>query len=179
VIALDHFQGNRTPYTDSKSRGAVWGLSLHTSRGQLFRALMEGIAYGTGQILETLAGYGHQPQEVYACGGATRSDVFMQVFADVCGLPMSVTRVPDAPLLADAILAATGLGAYPDMQSAAQAMVRVTRTYAPDASRHEDYRFYYERYKETYVQLRELLHQLTDHESKSILKSILMRGEPI
>ncbi len=164
LVALDHFQGNRTPYTDSKARGAIWGLSLHTSRADMFRSLMEGVAYGTRQILETLAGYGQAAGEVYVCGGATRSDVFMQIYADVCGLPMSVTEVPDAPLLADAIVAATGLGAYPDLPAAAEAMVRLTRSYAPDPARHAAYAFYFERYRETYGQLRDLIHQTGDHE---------------
>jgi FGGY-family pentulose kinase len=165
LVTLDHFQGNRTPYTDSKARGAIWGLSLHTSRADMFRALMEGVAYGTRQILETLAGYGQAAGEVYVCGGATRSEVFMQIYADVCGLPMSVTEVPDAPLLADAIVAATGLGAYSDLPTAAEAMVRLTRSYTPDPTRHGAYAFYFERYCETYGQLRDLIHQTSDHES--------------
>ena len=165
LVALDHFQGNRTPYTDSQARGALWGLSLHTGRADVFRALMEGIAYGTRQILETLAGYGHAAGEVLVCGGATRSEVFMQIYADVCGLPMAVTEVSDAPLLADAVLCATGLGAYPDLTAAAAAMVRITRTYAPDPARHAAYAFYYDRYRDTYAQLRDLIHQTAEHES--------------
>ena len=126
---------------------------------------MEGIAYGTRQILETLAGYGHAAGEVLVCGGATRSEVFMQIYADVCGLPMAVTEVSDAPLLADAVLCATGLGAYPDLPAAAAAMVRITRTYAPDPARHAAYAFYYDRYRDTYAQLRDLIHQTAEHES--------------
>ena len=164
VIALDYFQGNRTPHTDSRARGAIWGLSLHTTRAHLFRALMEGIAYGTHHILEILASYGQSPQEIYACGGATRSDTFMQIYADVCGIPISVAKVTDAPLVGGAILAATGAGAFPDLRAAAQVMVKVSKTYVPDMERHARYQFYYERYKETYPQLRALMHQVGQQE---------------
>jgi ribulokinase len=165
VVVLDYFQGNRTPYTDSLARGAIWGLSLHTTRAHLFRALMEGIAYGTNHILETLSSYGHLPQEICACGGATRSETFMQIYADVCGVPISIVKVTDAPLVGGAILAATGVGVFPDLRAAAQAMVKVTRTFVPNRERHEAYRFYFERYRETYRHLRESMHQVTRHET--------------
>jgi len=164
VVVLDYFQGNRTPHTDSEARGAVWGLSLHTSRAQIFRALMEGIAFGTNHILQILTGYGHSAHGITACGGATRSAVFMQIYADVCGVPLSVTEVADAPLLGDAILAATGLGIYPSMPVAAQAMVKVAKTFVPDAHNHEAYQYYFEQYKATYGQLRDLMHAMTRHE---------------
>jgi sugar (pentulose or hexulose) kinase len=121
---------------------------------------MEGIAFGTRHILEILAGAGHDATEITACGGATRSPVFMQIYADVCGVPMSVAEVADAPLLGDAILAATGLGIYRSLQEAAQAMVRVAGTYIPQAGNHEAYQAYFEQYKATYGQLRGLMHEM-------------------
>jgi ribulose kinase len=131
LTALENFQGNRTPHTDSRVRGALWGLSLATSRGRIFRALMEGIGYGVRGILRTLHAAGAQPARLVACGGATRSPLFMQILADVCGVPLALTEVPEAPLLGCAVLAACGLGLYPDIAAASRAMVRVTRTYSP------------------------------------------------
>ena len=55
LIVLDYFQGNRTPHTDSSARGMIWGLSLQSSRAHVYRALMEGIAYGMRDILDTFA----------------------------------------------------------------------------------------------------------------------------
>lgn len=166
IIALDHFQGNRTPYTDSRSRGALWGLTLSSTRGHLFRALMEGIAYGTRQILEIMqtAGGAQQTaggaqQIIYACGGATRSPIFMQLYADICGLPIAVLRVPDAPLLGGAIVAATGAGIYSSLSEAAAAMTQVASTYHPNMAEHALSNPFFARYKETYNSLRPLLHQ--------------------
>jgi ribulokinase len=163
VIVLDYFQGNRTPHTDSKARGAIWGLSLHTTRGQVFRALMEGVAFGTRRVLDEMARYGHHPREIFACGGATRSDLFMQIYADICGVPLSVTQIPDAPLLGDAILAFTGLGIYPDFSTAAGCMVKIGRTYQPDVEHKQEYDFFYDLYARTYHQLRDLMHECADH----------------
>ena len=165
LIVLDYFQGNRTPYTDSLARGVVWGLSLHTTRAHLFRGLMEGIAYGTGHVLEALADLGCHPHRMVACGGATQSDVFMQIIADVCGIPISLTEVAAAPLLGGAVLAAVGLGLYPDISSASKEMVRMTQTFEPNPDHHDVYQFYFKLYKDTYPRLKEMIHQMGMHDS--------------
>ena len=163
LMVLDYFQGNRTPYTDSLARGAVWGFSLHTTRAHLFRGLMEGIAYGTGHVLEALADLGCYPHRMVACGGATQSDVFMQIIADVCGIPISLTEVAEASLLGGAVLAAVGSGRYPDIPSASKEMVRMTKIFEPNPDHHDAYQFYFDLYKETYPRLKELMHRMGTH----------------
>ena len=93
------------------------------------------------------------------CGGATRSDLWLQIHADVANLPLALTRVADAPCLGSAILAAVGAGFYPDIPTAARAMVRVVRRVEPDATRHAAYQPFYEAYKETYMALADTLHR--------------------
>ena len=163
LMVLDYFQGNRTPYTDSLARGAVWGFSLHTTRAHLFRGLMEGVAYGTCHVLEALADLGCYPQRMVACGGATQSDVFMQIVADVCGIPISLTEVAEASLLGGAVLAAVGSGVYPDIPSASKEMVRMTKTFEPNSDHHQAYQFYFNLYKETYPLLKGLMHRMGMH----------------
>ena len=99
LIALDYFQGNRTPHTDPFARGTIWGLSLQSSRGHVFRALMEGIAYGLRDILDTLGNHGLRAERIIVSGGATRSELFMQIYADVLGVPLNLTAEPEASLL--------------------------------------------------------------------------------
>ena len=163
LVALDYFQGNRTPYTDSKARGALWGLSLSSSRGQIFRSLLESIAFGSRLILDALAESGSPIHQIYACGGATRSDLFMQIYAEVCGIPISVVKVADAPLVGDAVLAFTGMGVFPDLAAAAEAMVKFDRHFLPNPQVSQEYQFYFELYKDTYHQLKGLMHRLSDH----------------
>lgn len=159
LIALDHFQGNRTPYTDPDSRGVISGLTLKHGPAHIYRALIEGVSFGTALILETMRAAGFSPPEMTICGGATRSDLWLQIHADVANLPLALTRVADAPCLGSAILAAVGAGFYPDIPTAARAMVQVVRRIEPDAKRHAAYQPFYEAYKETYAALAGTLHR--------------------
>lgn len=160
LIVLDYFQGNRTPHTDSAARGMIWGLSLQADRGHIFRALMEGIAYGLQDIMLTLRRHDFELGRMIASGGATQSQLFMQIYADVVGQPIAVTREAEASLLGSAVVAAVGAGAYPDLHSAAQCMVQVSHEYRPDPARHADYQFYVRMYQETYRQMKELMHNM-------------------
>lgn len=150
VLVQDHFQGNRTPHTDAGSRGAITGLTLAHGRAHLFRAAMEGVACGTELIFETMRAGGYRPDEIVICGGATRSDLWMQIHADVCGQPLTVTEVGEAPALGSAVLAAKAAGHYGSIAEAAAAMVKVARRIEPSMAAHAQYRPVYERYKQAY-----------------------------
>jgi ribulokinase len=159
LVVLDHFQGNRTPYTDANARGVISGLTLKHGPAHLYRAIIEGVAFGTALIFETMAANGFAPEEIAVCGGATRSDLWLQIHADTAGLPLVLTEVPDAAALGSAILAAMGAGHYKDMAEASDAMVRKTRRIEPDAARHRAYEPFYQAYKDTYPALADILHR--------------------
>ena len=159
LIVLDHFQGNRTPHTDPNSRGVISGLTLKHGPAHIFRAIIEGISFGTELILETMRATGFEPRDVVIAGGATRPDLWLQTHADVSGLPLSLTKVADAPALGSAILAAVGAGLYDDIPTASDNMVQVVRQIEPDPARHEAYRPFYQTYKDTYPALKEVLHR--------------------
>ncbi|MCC7273543.1 MAG: carbohydrate kinase [Alphaproteobacteria bacterium] len=153
LVVQDHFQGNRTPHTDALSRGAFMGLSLTHGRGHLFRATLEGIAFGTELILETMRANAYRPDEIVVAGGATRSDLWLQIHADVSNLPLTLTRVTDAPALGSAILAAVAAGEFASIAEAAGAMVAVARRVEPQPAAHAAYRAPYEAYKRAYEAL--------------------------
>ena len=132
LVVLDYWQGNRTPYVDPEARGIIRGLSLKHTTGHLYRAIIEGIAYGTEHILRTLHGHGFAVDELVAAGGATRSPLWMQIHADVSNAPILLTATPDAPLLGSAILGAVAAGLYPDVASAAGRMVHTGARIEPD-----------------------------------------------
>src|SRR5918997_1032829 len=90
LVVLDYFQGNRTPYTDSEARGMMWGLSLSHGPGHVFRAILEGICCGTEHIFRTMKENDFEAKEIVAAGGPTESDLWMQMHADVSGLPISL-----------------------------------------------------------------------------------------
>ncbi|GLI64537.1 hypothetical protein VaNZ11_007831 [Volvox africanus] len=132
LVALDHFQGNRTPHTDARSRGALAGLTLKHGRGHMFRALLESVAAGTALILRTMSSAGYRPGSITVAGGAARSELWLQIHADMCGLPLRLTRCAEAPMLGCAILAAVAAGMYDSVPAAADVMVAVEREVVPN-----------------------------------------------
>jgi sugar (pentulose or hexulose) kinase len=160
---VDYFQGNRTPHTDSLVRGMIWGLSLAHGEGHLFRAILEGICYGTEDCLRTFRTHKFEPRLNVASGGPTKSELWMQIHADVSGVPISFNKVGDGPVLGSAMLGAVGAGVYPDIPTAVEHMVHTERILEPDPDRHEEYRFYVDRYIETYPRMQEPMHRTTRH----------------
>ena len=165
LIINEYFQGNRTPYTDSKARGMIWGLSLHHTPAHFYHAIQESVCYGTAHNLRAMEGQGFEVSEIVACGGATNSREWMQMHADVTGVPVTLTEVGDAVVLGTCMLAAVGAGLYRDIQDAADHMVHEVERLEPDPARHEEYQFYVDRYCQSYPQMTDLTHQVVDHEA--------------
>ena len=167
LISLDYFQGNRTPYTDPLARGMFWGLTLSHTPGHLFRAIIEGICYGTEDILRSMRRHDFEPRLNVVAGGPTKSELWMQMHADVSNIPILFTKVGEGPVLGSAMLAAIGAGIYPDVQTAAEHMVHTEDTMEPNQEAHEEYKFYVDRYVETYPQMKELMHEMARHVASS------------
>ena len=102
LLVMDHFQGNRTPHTDPLARGAITGLSLNHTAAHLFRAMLEGIGFGTRAVIDRMAAAGFGAAEITAGGGATRSPLWLQIHADTTGLPVVVPELAEAPSLGSA-----------------------------------------------------------------------------
>ena len=163
LIINEYFQGNRTPYTDSKARGIMWGLNLSTTPEQVYHAIEEAVCYGTAHVLKAFKDAGFASTELVACGGATKSRDWMQMHADVTGVPITLTEVGDAVVLGSCILAAVGSGQYQSIPDAARNMVHETERIEPRADVHEEYQFYFNKYMETYPRMQGLSHELVDH----------------
>lgn len=167
LILLDYFQGNRTPYADSLARGVVWGLSLLHGPAHLARAINEGVAYGAEHCFRAMADAGYKINKIVACGGIVQSPVWMQIHADVCGQPIYTTKEVQAEAcLGDAIIAAATVGTYGSIQEAAANMVKLDKVYEPNMQRHEEYKFFVQKYIDTWPQLRELVHDTVRHINK-------------
>ena len=156
LVVLEHWQGNRTPWTDPLSRGVIRGLSLSHSPAHVYRAILEGVAYGTEVIFRRMEAEGVKIDTLIACGGATQSDLWMQIHADVSGIPLTLTEVADAPALGSAILAAVAAGHYASIEEAVGAMVKVTRRIEPNMAVHEQYKPLFAAYERAYPALRSI-----------------------
>ncbi len=164
LIVLDYWQGNRTPLTDPDARGMMWGFTLAHTPAHVYRAIIEGIAYGTEHILRTQREHGYAVNELIATGGPTQSPFWMQIHADVSNVPITLTEAGDsAALLGSAICGAVAAGVYDSVESAVDAMVRTTDTIEPNPARHAEYQFFVDKYIGTYPQMKDLMHSVTRH----------------
>lgn len=163
LVMLDYFQGNRTPLRDPLARGMIWGLSLKHGLAHLLRAAYEGTAFGTRHILDTFAASNFHVQEIYACGGGTKSQLWLKIHADVSGVPIYLTKVGEASTLGTAVCAAVAAGAYRNVEEAAGKMVTITDRIEPDPEAHAAYEFFYRQYVAGYPRMKELMHELVHH----------------
>jgi L-ribulokinase len=112
LVALDWNNGNRTVLVDPRLTGLLIGQTLHTGPHEIYRALIEGTAFGARVIIERLREYGVAIERVVCCGGiAEKNDLFMQIYADVIGQPMLIAGSPQTPALGAALSAAVTAGA--------------------------------------------------------------------
>jgi len=163
LLALDFFQGNRTPHVDPDVRGMFYGLSLNHTPAHMYRAIIESICYGTEAIIEVFRKSGFEPTEIIISGGAVKSRFWLQTHADVSNVRITVPKVTEGPCLGAAILGAVAGGVYPDVQTAAEKMTKVDYVIEPNPEKHEQYKFYFEKYKEFYELTKDWMHKVTEH----------------
>jgi len=162
VIVLPYFSGERTPINDPKAKGVIFGLSLTHTRGDLFRATLEGMGHGIKQHVDMFTEMGAPPHTIQAVGGGTKNAVWLQSVSDISGVPQKVAPVTVGASYGDALLAAIATGivsgpeAIRDWQGEGSIVTpnpAMADTYAP---LHEIYTGLYEATKEQMHQLHEL-----------------------
>lgn len=138
LVALDWNNGNRTILVDPRLTGLIAGQTLHTTRPEIYRALIEATAFGARAIIERIRGHGVPLDRVVCCGGiAEKNDLFMQIYADVIGQPMLMAGSPQTPALGAALSAAVTAGAaaggYDDWTTAQDRMTALhERRFTPN-----------------------------------------------
>ena len=123
LVALDWWNGQRSPFVDDDLSGVILGLTLHTRPEEQYRALLESSAYGVRLIFDTYRKAGLHIDEVYVCGGiAQKNRLMMQIYADVLGCSVHLSSSDQACALGAAVLAAAAGGCHADLESAISAM---------------------------------------------------------
>jgi xylulokinase len=110
LVVLPYFSGERTPIHDPHARGMIFGLDLTHTRGDIYRALFEGIACGTNHVFETYVDAGANPRAILAAGGGTKNKVWAQATSDVSGRTQIVREKTVGASYGDAFLAALAVG---------------------------------------------------------------------
>lgn len=160
LLVLPHFAGSGTPTFDTASKGAIVGLTFATTKTDLAKALLEGLTFELRLNLDLLRAGGVTIDELRAIGGGARSDLWVQLKADVLGVPVSVPRVTDAACWGAALLAGFGAGGYADLAQAVEAALRLEKRFVPDPARSARYAERYALYREVYPALKALNHRL-------------------
>ncbi len=135
LLALDWWNGCRTPLVDANLSGAVLGYTLQTTLAEIYRALIEATAFGTRLIVDTFGQAGLPIDRLCVGGGLTQNDLVLDIYAGVTGLPVEVAAVEQASALGAAILGAVAGGAFGDVREAVLAMTQPpARVVAPRAA---------------------------------------------
>ncbi len=152
LLFAPYLAGERTPYPDPDARGAFTGLSLRHDRGAMWRATLEGVAFGLRDSLELLRALGARPVAGRVSGGGARSDLWLRIAASVLGLPLERTESEEGSAFGAALLAGVREGVFADAAEAVNRTVRVRSTVEPVW----DYEDAYARFRHLYPVLKEI-----------------------
>ena len=148
IVALDWMNGRRTPYADQNVKGMIAGLTLGSTAPEVFKALVEAIAFGSRRIVEHMKAQGLHIDSVNGIGGISKKAPFvMQTLADVLNMPIRIVRSQQTCALGAAMFAAVAAGVYQDIMEAMKYMGSdVEVEYKPDTRRARVYETLYQKY---------------------------------
>lgn len=153
---LPYLTGERCPHNDPAARGAFIGLTRRTTRAMMARAVMEGVCFGMRDLLDIMRGMRIATDAIRATGGGAKSDVWLQMQADIFRTPTSLTNSDEGPALGVAILAGVGTGVWKSVEEACGAIITDARTLKPRAREAKIYDANYAVYKDLYPALKDL-----------------------
>ena len=153
LLALDWSNGNRTILVDVRLSGLLMGQTLHTKPHEIYRALLEATGFGALTIIDRIEEYGVSVREVMNCGGlASKNSLMMQIYADITGRPMKISRSAQTPALGAAVFAAVAAGTENggdgSVASAQRKMVGIGETFSPADANHRTYKKLYGLYRQ-------------------------------
>jgi sugar (pentulose or hexulose) kinase len=156
LMLLPFFAGAYIPENDMYAKGVWYGITLKHGKGDFARSIQESVGFMLRRILELIQAAKIEMEEVRSMGGAARSDLWLQIKADICGLPMVRMLEEETSVLGCAILSAVAVGEYGNIAEAVAAMVKTGQGFAPDRNHRQLYDRCFEQYRELYETLRPL-----------------------
>ncbi len=153
LSVVPHFMGTAMPPFNPRVRGAFIGLSLGHTRAHMARAILESCACLLKELMRPITDQGLTVNSVRSLGGAARNDLWMQMKADLLGIPVERPACADAASLGAAMFAAAGTGHFANIAEASRAWYRSERLYEPDPARRQVYTEVYARYMDAMQRL--------------------------
>ncbi len=160
VMLLPHFAGSGTPTFDIQSKGALVGLTFATTKADIAKAIMEGLTMELRLNLEVLQQGGIRIDELRAIGGGAKSELWLQMKADITGIPVAVPQVTEAAGMGAAILAGVAAGVFKNPASAIDKHLKIKNVYQPKPESQKLYEERYELYRSLYPAIKDINHKL-------------------
>jgi xylulokinase len=160
LICLPYFAGERTPIQDPDARGIFAGLTLRHTRAHLFRAVLEGIAFGARHNLAVMAEMHAAPERLVAVGGGTRNALWVKTISDIAGVRQVIPERTIGASYGDAFMAGLGSGLIADASALNREWVRIVDEIEPDPALASRYDEMFGIYLNLYGETRESMHRL-------------------
>jgi xylulokinase len=160
LLVLPHFSGSGTPWFDTRSKGAILGLTFSTRRADLAKAILEGLTYELRVNLDLLKASGIQIDTLRAIGGGAKSKLWLQLKADITGIPVVAPEITEAAGLGAALLAGVGAGIFPSASHAAESILRLREEIRPDPKSQQAYDRRFELYRRVYPAVKVITYEL-------------------
>lgn len=157
LMILPHFAGAATPYMDTGSKGAIVGLSVDTDISEIYMACLEGVCLEMYLLYNKIKDTGINFECFHATGGGAKSKIFMQMKADILGVPFVSLKQTDSGTVGSAMMTGVAIGIYKDIYEAAEIMIETSERYEPDMNRHDKYMKVFEKYEKLYDSIRPLV----------------------
>jgi xylulokinase len=160
LFVLPHLTSSGTPYMDIQSAGAILGLSFNTTKGNIIRGILEGVALEMKLNLSILEKAQIPVKEIRAIGGGAKSREWLQMRADIYNTRVVSLNVSEAACLGAAILAGWGAGLFSSVDEAIKSTVREKEVFYPRPEKNELYQKKFEIYQQIYPAIKNLNHQI-------------------
>jgi xylulokinase len=161
LLMLPYMSGERTPIFDPKARGVFAGLSLSHTRGDMYRAVLEGTAFAIRMNLEAMQRAGAKIKHGVAVGGGASNDLWLQMVSDVSGVPQVLPEKTIGAAYGDAFLGGLAAGAL-ELDALKEQWVTVKKRIEPDLDKKKTYDKLYSLFKDLYCDTKFTVHKLTD-----------------
>ena len=160
VYFLPYLMGERSPINDTDARGAFVGLRMDTSRADLVQAVLEGVSFAIRDSLEVARSLGLDIRHSMLCGGGGKSVLWQKILANVLNLRLDLPAAEEGPGYGAAMLAMVGCGKFPDVGSAAEALISVRGSVLPEPELAARYEERYQKFRKIYPAMKTLFQEL-------------------
>ncbi len=160
VVVLPYFSGERTPLLDPAAKGVIFGLGLHHTRADVYRAMLESVGFGIRHNIDVMKEQGADPKRILAVGGGTHNPLWMQIVSDIAGIEQHIPAQQIGASYGDAFLAGVGVGLFSGTAEASR-WVKTGQVVRPDSAAHRRYEDHYHLYRELYTRTAPLMRQVS------------------